>query len=89
MLRSLQLAWLLTVLPLCWSIMQAEEECAETDEQLRHYLRHILQARRELDQLDVSNRRTYKELVETSSWHMLAQVALQGAQGSHVGRAYG
>lgn len=66
--------------------LQAEQEGTEIEEQLRHYLKHILQARRELDQLETSNRRAYKELVENSSWHLLALT--DGMEGSHVGKAY-
>lgn len=49
-----------------------------------------MQARRELDQLEVSNRRAYKDLVDGSSWVLLAKLpALSGSgPGSHVGKAY-
>ncbi|WIA19316.1 hypothetical protein OEZ85_003949 [Tetradesmus obliquus] len=69
---------------------QAEAECVQIDEQLHYFQKHILQARRELDQIDTANRRGYKELLDNSSWHLLAQLPglSSNAPGSHVGKAY-
>ncbi|KAF6253169.1 hypothetical protein COO60DRAFT_1670071 [Scenedesmus sp. NREL 46B-D3] len=69
---------------------QAEAEFVQADEQLHYYQKHILQARTELDQLETANRRSYKELLDGSSWHLLAQPQglSSNGPGSHVGKAY-
>jgi hypothetical protein len=40
----------------CLLLPQAEAECVQIDEQLHHFQKHILQARRELDQVNTANR---------------------------------
>jgi hypothetical protein len=40
--------------------------------QLQHLQKHMLQARREADQLEAFSRRAHKELLDNSSWSMLS-----------------
>jgi len=42
---------------------------------LQHLQKHMLQARRELDQLEAFSRRAHNELQANSSWHMLGSLA--------------
>lgn len=52
---------------------ESEKAYQEADEQVHQYHKHISTARREMEQLNESNRRTHKDLLADSSWRLLAR----------------